>query len=426
MTSFWELLGAGAALSWLALSLLGRVARSPSWSEPESQHGRLLSALLLSATLFAVPALGACLPHPVITQAPVQIALRILASASAHTSRGGPPLISGITVSPFALLGVVWAAAAAWATARALVLGWQLRQLVARAQPAPARLEARYRKLARALSVPAATLLVSDEAAAPFAVGPRAPVIVLPALLLGALSDAQQELVLRHELWHVRRGDLGTSLLINACSVLFAGHPAARSLVQEIHLAREAAVDAQVARSDPHAYAMLLVEVASLARSGKKLAHVSMDDTALTRRIAMLTNRSSNQPKLGRRAVVAVAVAAATLGLAVPDVLADPPNIIVGSDNAPPPFPAHDDDIDACFADARKADPKLTVDTMMRLEGNRDGKVLSASAPTPNSPTFQQCIEAKALGWTLPLPPDGAKRPPADAKLMIVFPIRRP
>jgi len=151
-----------------------------------------------------------------------------------------------------------------------------------------------------------------------------------------------------------------------------------------------------------------------------------MDDTALTRRIAMLTHRSSNPSKLGRRAVITSAVVAAALGLVVPDVLADPPNVVIGSDNAPPPFPTHDDEIDACFAEALAADPKLIVDTFMRLEGNAQGKVLSASAPTPQSPSFQQCIEAKALVWTMPLPPQGAKQPPPDAKLMIGFPIQRP
>jgi len=140
----------------------------------------------------------------------------------------------------------------------------------------------------------------------------------------------------------------------------------------------------------------------------------------------MLTNRTSPQPKLGRRALVVTAVVTASLGLAVPDVLADPPNVVVGSDNAPPPFVQHDDEIDACFAEALKTDPKLVVDTFMRLEGNREGKVTAASAPTPQSPVFQRCVEAKAMTWQLPLPPAGAKQPPADARLMIQFPLQLP
>lgn len=427
MTSAWELTGAGVALAWLALPLLARAARSTGLSEPASLHSRLVTVLVLSAALLAVPALGTCLPRPLMGHAPVQFGLRILASATAASPRLGPPLISGVFVSPFALAGGVWAAAAALAALRTLVLAGRLRGLVARARLAPDRLQARQRQLARSLGVQPTPLLISDEAAAPFAFGPYSPRVVLPAALTHTLSEAQQDLVLYHELLHVQRGDLRSSLLVNACAALFAGHPRVRGIVQELQLAREVAVDAEAARPNPHAYATLLVEVASIARSGKKLAPVSMDDTALTRRIAMLTNRVPSQSKLGRRrALIFLAVVAAALGLAVPDVLADPPNLVVngGSEGAPPPF-AHDGDIDACFAEALKVDPKLVVDTFVRLEANRDGKVVSASAPTPQSPTFQQCVETKAMGWTLPAPPPGAK-PPADAKLMVMFSIRLP
>jgi BlaR1 peptidase M56 len=273
---------------------------------------------------------------------------------------------------------------------------------------------------ASALGIAAPQLRISDEVGAPFVAGLLAPAVVLPEVLLSALDEGELALVLRHELVHLRRRDLHVAALVAACAALFTGHPTARRLVREIHLAREAAVDAEVARADPHAYATLLVDVASLAGSGEKLAHVSMDDTALTRRIAMLTQRKTNEPSGRRRAILFAAATVAGIGLGAPAVLADPPNkIYFGKADGPRP---HQDEINACFEAARRENPRLVVDTTARLEIDRDGKVLSASVPVPEAPSFQRCVEERAMGWTFPvppLPPGGQK--PADAKLQFML-----
>jgi hypothetical protein len=322
----------------------------------------------------------------------------------------------------------MWMTACAFAMLRGLVLGWRLRRVIARARPAPAALLAEQRRIARALGIVPPQLVVSDEVAAPFAFGAWAQVVVLPTALIEALDANQLELVLHHELVHIRRGDPRMSLLIEACAVLFASYPAARRLVTEIRLARELAVDAEVARADAHAYATLLVEVAALARSGTKLAHVSMDDTALTRRIAMLTQKSSNQTKLGPRAVITAAVLVAGLGLAVSRVFAGPPQRIFHTRQGGSPLSGQQaEEIQACFDEARRADPDLAVDTTAQIEAKGDGTVVFASVPTPNSPAFQSCVENKAMEWKLAPPPEAPEPPPqADAKLHIRFPIRLP
>jgi hypothetical protein len=110
-------------------------------------------------------------------------------------------------------------------------------------------------------------------------------------------------------------------------------------------------------------------------------------------------------------------------------VLAAPPDHFfkIQEGTTPPPIP-HEDEIEACFQDARKVDPDLVVDTQARLEAKGDGTVISASVPTPDSPSFQQCVEEKAMSWTLPLPPNppSSSPPPAKARITMLFPIRLP
>jgi hypothetical protein len=83
-------------------------------------------------------------------------------------------------------------------------------------------------------------------------------------------------------------------------------------------------------------------------------------------------------------------------------------------------------DIDTCFQAAREAVPDLVVDTTVTIEADGRGTVLAASVPTPNSPSFQRCMEERALGWKVPTPPGAPEPPRAGAKLHLVFPIQLP
>lgn len=106
---------------------------------------------------------------------------------------------------------------------------------------------------------------------------------------MGAVKPAQLELVVDHELEHLRRGDVTRNALVTFLKGLLGGHPSASCLARDAALAREIAVDARVARRDQRAYASLLVEIAAHAHFGEKPAPVAIDDTALARRIALIT-----------------------------------------------------------------------------------------------------------------------------------------
>jgi BlaR1 peptidase M56 len=433
----WALAGTGVVLAWCGLPLIARAAWPRSSGEAASAHARLVLALVLSAALFVAPSLHAWLPRTLTVHPPIQVAFHLFASPEpwALTPPTAPPVFA---VSPFGLVFFSWMVVFGIAVGRAVRSALRLRRLVANARAAPSDLVGVMREEARVLGITPPRLRVSDEAGAPFVAGLLAPVVVLPEVLVSALDDGDIALVLRHELLHLRRGDLRVATLVAACATLFAGHPTIRRLVHEIQLAREAAVDAEVAGAEPHAYATLLVEVASLATYGEKLAHVSMDDTALARRIAMLTQRKRNEPRVRSRAVVLAAATAAGFGLVAPSVLANPPHfdeisiavprVLTGPQEtllvAPPGDgpPPHFEQIKACFEASRREDPNLVVDTVAEFTLDKEGKVLSASVPTPAAPSFQRCVEDQAKGWTLfPVPrlPADASKPAPDAPLHI-------
>jgi hypothetical protein len=198
--------------------------------------------------------------------------------------------------------------------------------------------------------------------------------------------------------------------------------------MRELTIAREAAVDAEVAANDRHAYATLLLQLASRLRFGQDPAHVSMDDTALARRIAMLTQE---KPKLrpSFAPLVLAAAAIASLGLLAPRVFAEPSRFHAGAAAAGDPMAPHEAEIDQCYELARAENPDLVIDARGRFEVDpRTFRVTSADVPTPNSATFQSCVEERAMAWSFP-PPPGRPHPPKDmpknAKLMVAVHIHR-
>jgi beta-lactamase regulating signal transducer with metallopeptidase domain len=447
-----ELLGYGVVLSWLALPLLVRAARPGRERDPARAHQKLLLSLILASVCLALPWLRSVLPHRAGTLAPVQLSVQLLSShATPRELASGPDF----AVSPFALLGAIWACS--WAmTALGHLVSWlRLQGLLGRARPAAASLGAILTELASELSVPAPRLLVSDEASAPFSAGVLRPTVVLPATLCESLPEVSLRLILEHELWHVRRRDPLSHALTLAASTLFWWHPTARWLRRELLVMREAAVDAQVARRDRRGYADLLVQMASWVRFGRDFTHVSMDDTALSRRIALLTRPPGSGRRGSLRPLAVLGAAVLAGGLLAPSVFADPlpfvrhlvpgPGFGLGVETralppfatspfAPPePLAPFQGEIDACYAQARRENPELVIDTRALFEvDGEDFVVTSAHVPTPESATFQRCVEERARGrWAFP-PPDGTPRPPvpvgplgAAEHAMVAVPIQR-
>jgi beta-lactamase regulating signal transducer with metallopeptidase domain len=112
-------------------------------------------------------------------------------------------------------------------------------------------------------------LLESTRVDVPTVIGWLKPVVLLPASAIAALSPAQLEAILAHELAHIRRHDYLVNLLQTVVETLLFYHPAVWWISRRIRIERENCCDdlAVSLCGDPVAYANALADLESLRSS---------------------------------------------------------------------------------------------------------------------------------------------------------------
>jgi WD40 repeat protein/beta-lactamase regulating signal transducer with metallopeptidase domain len=193
------------------------------------------------------------------------------------------------------------------------------------------------------------TLRESAGIDAPLTLGLWRPTILLPATWRKWTAE-QRELILAHELAHIRRRDFAAGLIAELAICLYWFHPLVRWLAARLRLEQEYAADAAVASAVPDSspYLFCLAELAlELDRGNRSLAPAfGRRRPEIIRRITMLRHASPKQPaRLGRFSVAGISLAAALsyVGLAgvgyvhSADTKADDPKANPAkSDNAKP------------------------------------------------------------------------------------------
>lgn len=283
MSDFFATLGLGLLLAWIALPLLALTAARAR--RAEERQSTLTLALFLGAALFFAPWLRELSRHITALCVSKETMSVVLPGTA------GPILESDdllVTVLP--AIGMIGAALFLLGVVRLVVAHLSVASALRRARPASAEVVARVRALAEAQGVAAPRVLVMRQNLAPFVARVRAPVLVLPERLLGVLSPARFEMVVRHELAHLAHGDLLRALLVSMARVPYALHPVAGWMSKEIALAREQLVDREVGHEDPCAYAELLLDVAAETRG--VAAEVAMSAASLDRRISALAEQA--------------------------------------------------------------------------------------------------------------------------------------
>jgi len=110
-------------------------------------------------------------------------------------------------------------------------------------------------------------LAVTDQLTSPAVVGVIVPTLIIPLALITTMPASQLQLVLLHELAHIRRGDYLANLFQFMVESLLFFNPAVWWLNRQVRLEREACCDALAAgrAGDPLEYARALAWVAELA-----------------------------------------------------------------------------------------------------------------------------------------------------------------
>ncbi|WP_171022300.1 M56 family metallopeptidase [Thalassotalea litorea] len=140
-------------------------------------------------------------------------------------------------------------------------------------------------------------LLLSFRISSPMTLGFLKPVILLPAQLVTGLSKEQLELVLLHELIHIKRYDYAVNICQAIIELLLFFHPVVHWIGRQIRLERECVCDQQVLalRHDTIGYARLMTDLADYHQASSDLA-IAANGGELTLRVQRMLedkNRSS-------------------------------------------------------------------------------------------------------------------------------------
>jgi len=211
-----------------------------------------------TARTFAAPTIPA--PHPsTVAAAPVAAFVPeiapLLSRAAAFVGEHLPWLV------------LTWGLGVALSSLR-LLAGWlRLRRLVRAAIPAPMEWQARLEATASRLGLKRAVrLLQSATVDVPSAVGWLRPVVLLPASALTGLPARQLEMILAHELAHIRRYDFVVNLAQTLVETLLFNHPAVWWVSRVIRVEREHCCDdiAAGTSGSPLSYARALTALEEL------------------------------------------------------------------------------------------------------------------------------------------------------------------
>ncbi|MBU2893578.1 M56 family metallopeptidase [Colwellia sp. D2M02] len=122
------------------------------------------------------------------------------------------------------------------------------------------------------------TLLISMKAEVPMAIGIFKPVVLIPVTMVTGLSPAQLEMLLLHELAHIRRHDYLVNFLQTIIELLFFFHPSVHWLAKNMRNEREYCSDDIAVKhcGDPIAYAHTLTDTATLCLHQHTIPNMAM------------------------------------------------------------------------------------------------------------------------------------------------------
>lgn len=159
-------------------------------------------------------------------------------------------------------------------------------------------------------------VLVSDRIDTPTLIGWLKPVILLPTAVAIGFPRQQVELILAHELGHLRRYDHLVNLAQAALETLLFYHPVVHWIAREVRNEREICCDTLVLRvvaGEPREYALTLAALEELRQPSARLALAANGGVLLERVRRILFVQHPVATQVGRRmwlpAVLTVAIA---------------------------------------------------------------------------------------------------------------------
>lgn len=243
-----------------------------------------------------------------------------------------------------------WLAGVIVMSGRVCLDWWQVRRLTwVGVEPLPASWDDRVTRLVRTFGVSRPVRVVrSTIVRVPAVIGWLRPVVLIPTAALAGLSPRQLELIIAHELAHIRRADYLVNLLQVIIETVLFYHPAVRWMSNRVRQERELCCDDAVIANcgDTLTYAQALTELEAQRQAGFRTA-LAANGGHLSQRI----HRMLDRPRPRRNALVwsmslVVGLAAGSMALAAQVALTgaapefEPPALAASNDPVGKPEPA--------------------------------------------------------------------------------------
>jgi beta-lactamase regulating signal transducer with metallopeptidase domain len=411
-------------LVWQGAAVAGILAAVLALLQRRSAHVRYLvscAAMLVLLVLAAITAYRAYDGGGSADTATLSAPATVAAGALDGSGAAAPATILARTRAWLPQIVLFWLAGVAALSVR-LAGGWLRARRLARRNASPAADEWQHTvaRLARALGIDRTIELLHSAAVdVPTVLGWLRPVILLPMTLSG-LSPEQIEMILAHELAHIRRHDFLVNLMQSVVETLLFYHPAVWWISARIRVEREHCCDDAAVAVGGNAlqYARALTRLEELRATAPQLVLGANGGSLLERirRVAGIRGEGMPSRWLAGAAlltVVAVLLAAPSLPLlardqAVPPAPAAPPAPSAAPAPAAPPAPSmskievraddegDDDDADVDDADV-SADVDADVDAPEPPEPPVPAMAGVPSPPAPRAPRAPRMIRMKTV-----------------------------
>lgn len=318
---------------------------------------------------------------------PARLALQV----GADSGPGGAAVMQWVVIA--------WLAGVVLLSAR-LLLGWHFLRRLRRSADfaAAAALRPTLQALASHLGITRQVgLAVSAGIRSPVVIGWLRPLVLLPPAIVAGLPTRQLEMVLAHELAHVRRLDHLVNLCQTVIETVLYYHPVVRWVSRRIRFERENACDdlAVAATDDRLAYVEMLASLEKLRFRGPRLA-LAVHDGQILSRIRRLVERGGPDRQLGLTGpfLLAGLVVLATAGLQLVEDEASVPSTQTTAESVPAvqaatPVPLVRNDEPATTT---PADPAQVVSERADRDRGSQGSAiteqppaLTGAAPAPTS-----------------------------------------
>jgi beta-lactamase regulating signal transducer with metallopeptidase domain len=318
---------------------------------------------------------------------PIEVAPGKVADSSVEVALSGPMDISAYIARVMPWLDAFWLLGVLCLSVRTVGGWWLLQQLRRTAiVKVPASVHESFTRLYVRMGIKRRVdLRVCGRIAGPLAMGIVRMLVLLPASALTSLNAEQLEVVLAHELAHIRRADYLWNMLQTMIETLFFFHPAVWWVSNNLREQRELCCDdvALACCSDPMVYATALLCLEEQRGSRLHLA-MALDGHQSASGLKARIVRILGEAAQGRRDIAPFSVlgVCAMLGL----FLVSLPRVFAG------PYP-QTQVLGSVVVDASVPDPKIAVD------------VAPAARPAPvAAPAVRVAPFAKVAATPAPAP----------------------